>query len=104
MKAARQRRFNGRATYNAARDHDRLSRQYDHVFAVMRDGKPRTLASIRREAARRFHMRHSIASISARLRDMRKKRFGRHIVNRDYVGAGLWQYTVIVRKQRKARK
>jgi hypothetical protein len=99
-----QRRFNGKATYDHARDHDRLSRQYDHVFAIMSDGKPRTLAGIRQEAARRFKTRHSIASISARLRDMRKTRFGRHIVNRDYLGGGLWHYTVIVRKRRKARK
>ena len=32
------------------------------------------------------------ASVSARLRDLRKKRFGSHIITRRYVSDGLWQY------------
>ena len=89
----RRRRFSGR-TYHAARDHDRLSRQYDHVFAIMRDGKPRSLLDIRKTLYRRYNRIEPTQSISARLRDMRKARFGGHAVERSYEGGGTWLYWV----------
>ena len=36
----------------------------------------------------------SEASVSARLRDLRKERFGRHEVERSYQGSGVYRYTV----------
>lgn len=93
------RRFSGR-TYNAGRDRERLTKQYDHVFAVMRDGRPRTLSDIRKELYRRFDILAPMQSISARLRDMRKTRFGGHIVERDYIEKGLFQYQLLTRKRR----
>lgn len=81
--------FDG-ATYDDARDGGRLNRQHDIIYALMRDGRPRTLAEI--EAATGFPQ----ASISARLRDFRKPRFGGH----DLIGAcrerGVWVYRLVL--------
>jgi hypothetical protein len=81
--------FDG-ATYEPQRDHERLTTQYDRVFYVMSDGRWRTPRQI--EGATGYPW----ASISARLRDMRKPRFGAHTVKRRYVGEGLYEYRLIV--------
>ena len=78
-------RFDG-ADYEPARDGARLTQQYGRIFALMRDGRWRTLAEI----ARVTH--DPPASISAQLRHMRKRRFGSHTVNRRYLGDGLYEY------------
>lgn len=93
-------RFSGK-TIDQERDADRLSKQYDYVFAVMRDGRPRTLSDIRRDVIRRYELAVPLQSVSARLRDMRKDRFGGHTVERDYISNGLWQYQLLVRKRRR---
>lgn len=85
-----QRRFGGR-TYDPARDGKRLSDQLHAVFHLMCDQKWRTLEQISRETG------GSEASVSARLRDLRKVRFGAHTVEREYIAGGLWQYRVIPR-------
>jgi len=41
---------------------------------------------------------HPEASVSARLRDLRKEKFGGHVVERRAVKRGLFEYRVIVRK------
>lgn len=56
----------------------------------MRDGQWRTLALI---AA---WINEPEASVSARLRDLRKKRYGSHIVHREYVSDGIWRYRLEV--------
>jgi hypothetical protein len=66
----------------------------------MKDGRPRTLSDIRKELYRRFDILAPMQSISARLRDMRKTRFGGHIVERDYIEKGLFQYQLVTRKRR----
>lgn len=81
--------FDG-ATYDDARDGERLNRQHDIIYALMRDGRPRTLAEI--EAATGFPQ----ASISARLRDFRKPRFGGHDVVRGHIAGGQWCYRVVL--------
>ena len=48
-----------------------------------------TLAELAAEA------QGSEAAVSARLRDLRKKRYGQHIVERKYVGNGLWAYRLV---------
>jgi hypothetical protein len=58
------------ATYVQGQDFVRLNRQQRLVFEIMRDGKWRTLAEIAALA------RAPEASVSARLRDLRKPRFG----------------------------
>jgi len=56
----------GGATYDPARDRERLGRQLCAVVELMADGKARTLQEIARETG------FPEASISARLRDIRK--------------------------------
>jgi predicted transcriptional regulator len=83
-------RFDGK-TYEAKLDQNRLGRQMKQVFALMSDGQWRTLAEI--EAA----TWEPQASISARLRDLRKPRWGSYTVNRRRRGdgrRGLFEYQV----------
>lgn len=75
-------------TYEASNDHDRLYGQLDAVRALMLDGEWRTLAEI---ASATFSPQ---ASVSARLRDLRKLKFGGYIVERERVGSGLFRYRV----------
>lgn len=85
--------FDG-ATYSPKLDRGRLNRQLAAVANLMRDGAWRTLAEIEAETG------EPQASISARLRDLKKSRFGSHIVEkRRLPGAenrGVWQYRVVM--------
>ena len=76
-------------TFDFDRDAERLTGQLDRVRSVMRDGRWRTLAEI---AAR---VEGSEAGVSARLRDLRKPRFGGLTVEREYVERGIWRYRVL---------
>ena len=72
---------------------ERLNTQYGRVFAFMSDGQwytLRTIAAATKPA--------SEAAVSARLRDMRKKEFGSHTVERRRVEgvSGLWQYRLVI--------
>lgn len=81
--------FDG-ATYDHDRDGQRLSEQYISVFNLMRDGVWRTLKAVADSVSAPQQ------SVSARLRDARKERFGEHVVNRRYVGDGLYEYQLQV--------
>jgi hypothetical protein len=78
-------------TFDDSRDSDRLHRQLARVFELMSDNKWRTLGDI--EEALSIPQ----ASISARLRDFRKSKFGGHTVDRVYVERGLWRYRLTLR-------
>lgn len=79
------------ATYDHDKDGKRLGEQHRAVFDLMRDGQWRTLSEIEDATG------HPQASISARLRDFRKARFGGHEVNRRRrADAGTWQYQLIL--------
>ena len=80
--------FDGR-TYEPEKDRERLGKQLEAVRALMRDGRWRTLAEIA----------HAVgapeASVSARLRDMRKEKFGADLVRAQRrAGGALWEYRV----------
>lgn len=81
--------FNG-SDYVAARDNKRLTNQYWNIYNVMKDGTFRTLSEITQATG------EPPASISAQLRHMRKTRFGSHIVNKKYLGDGLYTYQLVV--------
>lgn len=88
--------FDGK-TFEPARDEVRLSGQLARVYNCMRDGRWRTLSEIRYALSYEgLTPKDSEAGISARLRDLRKKRWGSHVVNRRRRGVGLWEYQVIV--------
>jgi hypothetical protein len=77
----------GGQTYDDTRDRDRLNRQARLVWRVMSDGAWHTLGELSAATGGEPE-----ASVSARLRDLRKPRFGSHIIRRRYVGGGLWEY------------
>lgn len=76
-------------TISHDRDTARLAAQYDQVFGLMCDGQWRTLQQISDATGA------PPASVSARLRDMRKRRFGAHLVQREHINRGLWRYRVV---------
>lgn len=73
-------------TYDHERDFERLSGQLGRVFTLMADGRWRSLEDISR------HCGGTVASVSARLRDLRKPKFGGYRVDRKYVDNGLFYY------------
>jgi hypothetical protein len=77
--------FDGK-TYDAARDGDRLNAQLGRVFHAMRDSDWWTLAQLSCATG------DPEGSVSARIRDLRKPKFGGHLMERRYVSAGLWEY------------
>ena len=80
--------FDG-ATFDAARDGERLASQLDRVKQLMADGEWRTLSQIVGAVG------GTEASVSARLRDFRKHKFGGHDVQRRHVVRGLFQYRLV---------
>lgn len=86
----------GNATFDgetivAGRDHERLRSLLQRVFDLMRDGGWRTLPEIVSVAG------GTEASVSARLRDLRKDKFGNYDVDREHVGGGLFRYRLVLR-------
>jgi hypothetical protein len=79
--------FDG-GTFDEARDGERLAKQLQSVFSLMSDKEWHTIPELA------YVLRAPEASISARLRDLRKSKFGAHIVEREYVIRGLWKYRV----------
>ncbi len=81
-------------TYDPELDKTRLSKQINRVWVEINDNRWHTLAEIS------YNTGIPEASISARLRDFRKLRFGRHVVLRERVNNGLWRYKLIARLPR----
>jgi hypothetical protein len=79
--------FDGK-TYNPALDKHRLNKQLGRVFEVLKDGQWHTLGEIEKRTG------DPQASISARVRDLRKPRFGSFNVEHNRVIEGLWQYRI----------
>lgn len=77
-------------TYDHQRDARRLAAQHNRVLAFMRDGAWHTLGEIAE------HTKDPEASVSARLRDLRKPEFGSYKIDRRYVRRGLHEYRLVV--------
>lgn len=85
----RRAQFDG-ITYRHEFDYERLGAQLRRVYLLMRDGHWRTLSEIAAHTGDR-----SEAAVSARLRDLRKAKFGGFTVEHRRRGApklGLWEY------------
>jgi len=78
------------STYSHPRDGVRLHAQHHRVLACLRDGAWWTLGTLREATG------DPEASISARLRDLRKPRFGAHLIEGRYVRRGLWEYRLVI--------
>jgi hypothetical protein len=86
-------------TYTPRHDADRLRTLLQRVEAALRTGGWWTLAELRARCG------GSEAGVSARLRDLRKERWGAHTVLRRRRGrpaAGLWEYRLVPRKRQQA--
>lgn len=83
----------GGETFVVPRDGARLSTQLMKVLGVMLDGNEHTLGDLIQAAG------GTAASVSARLRDLRKTQFGGHTVDRRYVNNGQWVYRMTVNDQ-----
>jgi hypothetical protein len=81
-------------TFEPKLDRRRLNRQMEAVYDLMKDGLWRTLAQISDMATA------PEASVSARLRDLRKPKFGGFTVNRKRYSDGLWGYQLDIGGER----
>lgn len=79
-------RFDGQTIAEDPDAPQRLTGLLERVYGVMSDGTWHSLASLASRTG------GTEASVSARLRDLRKPRFGRHNVERKLIGHGLWLY------------
>lgn len=77
-------------TFSTPRDGMRLNAQLIAVKQLMADSCWRTLQDIA------GYVHASEASVSARLRDLRKEKFGTHTVNRRHVQPGLFEYQLVL--------
>lgn len=77
--------FDG-ATFQLELDGERLGAQAERVWNVMRDGAWHTLAQLAAATG------DPEASVSARIRDLRKLRFGGYVVARERGRGGQWRY------------
>lgn len=78
-------RFDGES-YSPTEDCARLTGQLAAVYEATRDGRWHTLSHLARVADA------SDASVSARLRDLRKERFGAWVIERKRADGGLHLY------------
>ena len=76
----------GGDTYEHEEDYARLNRQASDVWRAMFDKRWYTLDELHQLTG------HPPASISARIRDFRKHRFGSHTVHRVRITGGLFAY------------
>lgn len=81
--------FDGQS-YDHARDSARLTGQLDAVRQVLADRQWHTLSEIADKVG------GSEAGVSARLRDLRKARFGQHTIDREYVSRCCWRYRMVI--------
>lgn len=77
--------FDG-ATYDHPRDYPRLKTQIERVHEAISDGAWWTLSALATIT------NASEPAVSARLRDLRKHKFGGHVIERRYVQGGLFEY------------
>jgi len=87
------------ATYDRSRDQVRLNGQQQRVFDAMQGGNWLTLHDIQNRIWTRCRQNEPQQSISARMRDLRKPRFGGHTVERRHLGNGLWAYRLILNQE-----
>lgn len=76
-------------TFEKDRDFERLNAQHLRVMGVMLDGGWHSLSEISGTTG------DPEASVSARIRDFRKERFGKHEIEKRHVESGMWEYRLV---------
>ena len=74
------------AGIEGAGDIIRLNHQQAHVWAVLKDERWHTLPELCSVTG------YPAQSISARIRDLRKLKYGNHVIHRESLGKGLFRY------------
>lgn len=93
-------RFDGE-TYEPAKDSARLSTQLECVLWLLRDSRWWTLPDLTASVARLMSKKVSDSSVTARIRDLRKERFGSHEIDkRRRNTGGTWEYRLVPKKER----
>lgn len=85
----------GGKTYDATFDYDRLSKQMKIVYDFIKDGQFHTLKEMSKATS------VPEASLSARLRDFRREKYGANIILKRHVGDrynGLFEYRFVENK------
>jgi hypothetical protein len=84
------------ATYDHEQDGPRLFQQAADVWSAMHDGKWYSLQALAEKTG------YPTQSISARIRDFRKERFGSHTVDKRRYGLhrGTWVYKLVPNMRR----
>lgn len=85
-------RFDSGVTLTAD-DHARLTGQILDVFRVLSDFRWHTLDDVAKRSGA------PAASASAQIRNLRKARFGGHVLDRRHVGNGLYEYRLVPAKK-----
>ena len=78
------------ATFDRKRDRQRLDSQADRVLAVLRDGQWHSLEELLAKVGGRE------TALSARIRDLRKPKFGGYTVESESRGRGTWFYRLVL--------
>lgn len=86
--------FDGK-TYNPALDKERLSTQLNRVYELLSDGEYWSLEELSDVSFNTYKTVDSEAAISARIRDLRKAKFGEHKIESKRIRDGLWKYRLI---------
>lgn len=84
--------FDG-STFNPERDGQRLGDQMLAVLAIMSTKQWWTLSQLS------MFTGFPEASVSARLRDLRKPKFGGYTIEREYVRKGQWRYRMVEQEE-----
>jgi hypothetical protein len=79
----------GGESYDPQRDFYRLHGQLRRVYEVMKDGQWHSVNELVASAG------GTAASITARVRDLRKQKFGARLVERKHVKAGFFLYRLV---------
>ena len=85
-------------TYEPEHDKIRLTGQLGRVYQTLQDGQWHTLEGIAEKHRTRGHT-DSLQGLSARLRDLRKPRFGSHTIERKRLHGGTWVYRLVQKGQ-----
>ena len=80
--------FDGKS-YDAGQDGQRLQTLQDRVYAILVRGGWWTLPELSNATG------GSQTGVAARVRDLRKPRWGGHQIERQRVAGGLWQYRMV---------
>lgn len=83
-------------TYEPSTDKARLTGQLKAVYNVMSDGEWRSLIQISQLAGMKLNKYVPDSSASARLRDLRKDKFGGYEIERKSMGNGIFHYRMVV--------